>query len=92
MLPITQLSELPDISGIYKVMDASGHVIYIGQANNIRTRWQQGHHKLGDIIAECGVAAYISWVEIPGWLLNRAEHAAICFYNPKLNKRIAPVV
>jgi len=47
---------------------------------------------LSKIIAEYGIATYIDWVEVPGWLLNRAENAAISFYLPKLNSKIPPVV
>jgi excinuclease UvrABC nuclease subunit len=92
MLPITQLKFLPKISGIYKVLDAKGNVIYVGQAKNIHRRWRNGHHKLSEIIAECGAEANIDWAEIPEWLLNRAENAAICFYRPKLNSKTPPVV
>jgi excinuclease UvrABC nuclease subunit len=92
MLPITQLEFLPKISGIYKVLDANGNVIYVGQAKNIHSRWNNGHHKLSAIIAEYGIEAYIAWAEIPEWLLNRAENAAISFYQPKLNSKTPPVV
>ena len=92
MLPITELERLPKVSGIYKILDADGNVIYVGQAKNIHSRWNNGHHKLSEIIAEYGTAAYIDWVEIPEWLLNRAENATICFYKPKLNSKIPPVV
>jgi excinuclease UvrABC nuclease subunit len=92
MLSITNLQALPKASGIYKVVDAEGCVIYIGQAKNIHTRWNNGHHKLSDILAECGTNAFIQWVLVPGWLLNRAEFAAISFHQPKLNKKRPPVV
>jgi len=92
MLPIDKLEYLPKTSGIYKVLDANGNVIYVGQAKNIHSRWNNGHHKLSQIIAECGLAARIDWVEIPEWLLNRAENAAVSFYNPKLNSKMPPVV
>jgi len=91
-LPITQLNQLPKTSGLYKVTNAEGKVIYFGQAQNIHARWNQGHHKLSAILSECGAAAYIEWVEVPKWLLNRAEHAAIRFYQPKLNLKMPPVV
>ena len=92
MLPINQLDALPKISGIYRVLDAEGCVIYIGQARNIHERWNNGHHKLGKIIAEHGVDACIDWVCIPSWLLNRAENAAVSFYRPKFNAKTPPVV
>lgn len=92
MIPITELQNLPKISGIYKVIDADNNVLYIGQAKNIYCRWNNGHHKLGKIIAMCGANAYIICVQIPEWLLNRAENAAIAFYQPPLNKKTSPVV
>ncbi|MCC0176169.1 GIY-YIG nuclease family protein [Waterburya agarophytonicola K14] len=92
MTPITDLQSLPKISGIYKVIDADNNVLYIGQAKNIYLRWNNGHHKLGKIIARCGLDAYIVWVQIPEWLLNRAENAAIAFYQPPLNMKNSPIV
>ncbi|BAY41923.1 hypothetical protein NIES2111_63190 (plasmid) [Nostoc sp. NIES-2111] len=47
---------------------------------------------MSEIIAEYGTSAYIDWVEIPEWLLNRAENATICFYKPRLNSKIPPIV
>ncbi|WP_309734546.1 hypothetical protein [Chamaesiphon sp. OTE_75_metabat_556] len=92
MIEIRQLQYLPHISGIYRVIDANGITIYIGQSKNIHHRWNNGHHKLGEIIAVCGVNAYIDWTEVPQWLLNRAENAAICDYKPMLNAKKTPVV
>jgi excinuclease UvrABC nuclease subunit len=92
MIAISQLHELPKTSGIYRVMDAQGVTLYIGQAKNIHHRWNNGHHKLGEIIAICGIDAYITWVEVPEWLLNRAENAAVVFYKPQLNAKTPPIV
>ena len=92
MVPISQLRSLPRIGGIYKVFNGEGKVIYVGQAKNIYDRWNNGHNKLGEIIAECGLDAYIEWVEVPEWLLNRTESAAISFYQPKLNLKTPPIV
>jgi excinuclease UvrABC nuclease subunit len=92
MVSITNLKDLPAISGIYQVIDANNNVIYIGQAKNIYTRWNNGHHKMSNIMALCGVNAYIRWVEVPEWLLNRAENAAISFYLPLLNLKTPPTV
>ncbi|MFG6094427.1 hypothetical protein D0962_33270 [Leptolyngbyaceae cyanobacterium CCMR0082] len=92
MLPITQLNLLPEVSGVYKVLSATGEVLYVGQAQNIHKRWNKGHHKLHEIIAECGVSGFIQWIELPCWLLNRAENLAIRFYQPKLNQKTPPVV
>ena len=68
------------------------NVMYIGQAKNIYQRWNQGHHKIGKILKICGTDAYVSFVEVPEWLLNRAENAAISFYQPALNLKNPPVV
>jgi excinuclease UvrABC nuclease subunit len=92
MIAISNLQKLPSISGVYRVIDAKGIIIYIGQAKNIHHRWNNGHHKLGEIIAICGVNAYIDWIEVPEWLLNRAENAAVWDYKPKLNAKKPPVV
>ena len=80
MIPVTDLKSLPKISGIYKVV------------KNIYQRWNNGHHKLAQIIAVCGTNAYITWVQVPEWLLNRAENAAIAFYKPPLNMKNTPIV
>jgi excinuclease UvrABC nuclease subunit len=90
-ISIGKLDFLPEVSGVYRVLDANNNVIYVGQARNIRERWKN-HHKLKEIVALCGVDAYIDWVEIPEWLLNRVENTAVCFYQPKLNRKNPPVV
>ncbi len=92
MVPITQLDQLPPCSGIYRVLDNTGTVIYIGQAQNIQHRWQQGHHKISEILACCGTTARIDWVALPPWLLNRAEHAAVAYYQPRLNTKMPPIL
>jgi excinuclease UvrABC nuclease subunit len=92
MITIRQLHELPKTSGIYRVVDAQGITLYVGQAKNIHHRWKNGHHKLAEIIAICGVDACITWVEIPEWLLNRAENAAVFAYKPQLNAKTPPIV
>ena len=92
MLPISKLEFLPKMSGVYKVLDAEGNVIYVGQAKDIYSRWNNGHHKLGKIIAEYGTTVYIDWVFVPEWLLNRVENATISYYQPKLNLKNPPIV
>jgi excinuclease UvrABC nuclease subunit len=92
MLPITQLKDLPSCCGIYRVLDAKGKVIYVGQARNIHQRWNNGHHKIGEILAYCGTDAFIDYVELPVWLLNRAENVAVRHYSPVLNKNTPSIV
>ena len=92
IVTIDRIESLPQVSGIYKVLDANKKVLYIGQAKNIYLRWHKGHHKIAEILSMCGTNAYIEWVELPEWLLNRAENAAVCFYQPPLNSKTPPVV
>ncbi|KAI9134005.1 GIY-YIG nuclease family protein [Acaryochloris sp. CCMEE 5410] len=92
MISITQLDNLPTCGGIYRVLDGAGTVIYVGQAKNIHQRWQKGHHKISDILARCGTNAFIDWVQLPEWLLNRAENLAVRYYKPVLNKKMPPIV
>jgi excinuclease UvrABC nuclease subunit len=92
MIPITQLDKLPHCCGIYRVLDAQGTVIYVGKAQNIHQRWQRGYHKMSKILAHCGTAAFIDWVELPEWRLNRAEHVSVTYYRPSLNQKSSPIV
>lgn len=92
MLEITNLQELPHVSGVYKIINSQGQVVYIGQAKNINKRWKKGHHKLGEIIAKYGLNVYIEWVVVPEWLLNRVENTAISFYQPEFNSKKPPIV
>lgn len=92
MLSITQLGNLPTCGGIYRVLDQAGTVIYIGQARNIYQRWKRGHHKISEILTLCGTEAFIDWVELPEWLLNRAENLAVRYYQPVLNRKTPPIV
>jgi excinuclease UvrABC nuclease subunit len=70
----------------------NGSVIYVGQSQNIYQRWNGGHHKLAQLFMEYGQDIYICWVELPEWLLNRAENAAFEFYKPVLNLRKPSIV
>ncbi len=93
MLPLSKLSELPTSSGIYLVESGFGTILYVGQAQNIRARWLKGHHKFAVLAARDDfLSIRIRWVNIPKWLLNRAENAAVSHYQPVLNKRMPPVV
>lgn len=93
MLPFSRLQDLPAVSGIYLVLGGDGRVIYVGQSKNIRQRWKQGHHKMTELLARDDFSVIqIRWVQLPCWLLNRAENAAIGFYQPALNGPMPPVV
>jgi len=92
VVPLDHLSQLPQTSGIYLVHDQAGSVVYVGQSQNIYQRWNGGHHKLSELFAKYGKDAYIRWVELPEWLLNRAENAAYEFYKPAFNLKSPPIV
>jgi excinuclease UvrABC nuclease subunit len=92
VIPICNLQDLPKTSGVYRVVDADGITIYVGQAKNIYNRWNNGHHKLSKIINLCGTNAFIEWVELPEDLLNRDESMLIDHFKPKLNLRKVPIV
>jgi excinuclease UvrABC nuclease subunit len=86
------LTALPQTSGIYLVLNQEDTVVYVGQSQNIYQRWNGGHHKLAQLLARYGTNLYIRWVELPLWLLNRAENAAVDFYQPEFNQKQPPVV
>ncbi|MEY3298874.1 MAG: hypothetical protein RLZZ597_2134 [Cyanobacteriota bacterium] len=83
---------MPQTSGIYLVLNQEDTVVYVGQSQNIYQRWNGGHHKLAQLLARYGTNLYIRWVELPLWLLNRAENAAVDFYQPEFNQKQPPVV
>jgi len=86
------LTALPQKGGLYLVCTQDGTVVYVGQSQNIYQRWNGGHHKLAQLLEAYGTNLYISWVELPDWLLNRAENAAFDFYQPQFNLKQPPVV
>ena len=43
ILPLSDHKEFPEASGVYKVRDCSGQVIYIGKALDFKQRWKRGH-------------------------------------------------
>ncbi|MEO0803132.1 MAG: GIY-YIG nuclease family protein [Cyanobacteria bacterium J06642_2] len=89
---ICNINLLPKASGIYKVRDPLGEVVYVGQSINIYQRWKNGHEKFPIIIERYGLESTIEWTLIPRWLLNRAENAAVAFHEPELNARTPSVV
>jgi excinuclease UvrABC nuclease subunit len=89
---ITNINQLPKICGIYKVIDSQGTVIYVGQSKNIYKRWNDGHQVLPKILKNYQEISgiYIECIEIPEFLLNRAENLAIKFHQPWLNQKLPP--
>jgi hypothetical protein len=79
------LSQLPSISAIYRVWH-QGQVIYMGQTNNLKKRWQ-AHHILPKLLLKYGTDWTIDWVEIDPSNLNRAEAFAYRFFKPEFNQK-----
>jgi hypothetical protein len=79
------LSQLPPISAIYRVWHHD-RIIYVGQARNLKKRWQK-HHILAKIIYKYGIDWTIDWIEIEPSNLNRAEAFAYRTFKPELNKK-----
>ncbi|HEY9640252.1 MAG TPA: GIY-YIG nuclease family protein [Coleofasciculaceae cyanobacterium] len=49
-VPFTARNNLPDLSGIYAVIDSAGEVWYVGKASNLKTRWGgRSHHRYGQL-------------------------------------------
>jgi hypothetical protein len=77
---------LPEYSGIYYVVDASNTVWYIGQAQNIRKRWQgKSHHRIHQLIYQKNQDFRIFCEPVPVKQLSDVETARISAYRPHLN-------
>ena len=90
IISIRSIDNLPEVSGIYKVIDfrSNKQVIYVGQSKNIRNRWEK-HEKLTKFLCD-GYdldSLFIEWIEVLEENLNSAESLAIRFYKPKYNKK-----
>ena len=86
MIKSSQLSELPPISGIYRVWHQES-IVYVGQAKNLKHRWVNGHHIQQELLRCYGADWTIDWVEISPNNLVRAEAYAYRVFQPKLNKK-----
>jgi hypothetical protein len=89
-LPFVRLSELsflPETAGLYFLIDDTESIAYIGESQNIKTRWRS-HHLRHDLPRELDVARRwrVSWLECEGAeeRLTR-EHRLIACLRPRLN-------
>lgn len=84
---IAQKDQLPNVPGIYFVME-DGHVIYIGLSKkSILRRWWT-HEKLKDLRARKGEIK-IAWLECRAIeLLPLMESTFIGYFNPELNQTV----
>ncbi|MEB3188995.1 MAG: hypothetical protein VKL42_01465 [Snowella sp.] len=78
---------LPEYSGIYYVLDENQTVWYIGQAKNIRKRWQgKAHHRIYQLESQKKYHFYIYYEAVNASELNNVEKQRIQQYDPHLNK------
>jgi hypothetical protein len=77
---------LPEYSGIYYVLDESNNVWYIGQAKNIRKRWQgKSHHRIYQLEAQKKKHFTIYYEQVAESQLDSIEKQRIENYHPHLN-------
>ncbi|GAB4525998.1 MAG: hypothetical protein Tsb0014_05880 [Pleurocapsa sp.] len=77
---------LPENSGIYYVLDEDKLVWYIGQAKNLRKRWQgKNHHRFYQLEIQSKKKFTIYWEQIQESRLNQLEKQRIEKYHPHLN-------
>jgi len=89
---------LPEYSGIYYVLDESNNVWYIGQAKNIRKRWQgKSHHRIYQLEVQKKKHFSIYYEQVSESQLGSIEKQRIEKYHPHLNsspvktKKVRPV-
>jgi hypothetical protein len=89
---------LPEYSGIYYVVDESNNVWYIGQAKNIRKRWQgKSHHRIYQLEVQKKKHFTIYYEQVSEFQLGSIEKQRIDKYHPHLNfspvktKKVRPV-
>jgi hypothetical protein len=77
---------LPEYSGIYYVLDGTQKIWYIGQAKNIRKRWQgKAHHRIYQLEAQTKNYFTIYYEPVSESQLNNVEKQRIEKYHPHLN-------
>jgi hypothetical protein len=81
--------KLPECSGIYFAI-ARDRVLYVGQAKNLRNRWQNHHrsHQLEGVNKKSEVKLF--WLECHEHQLNALESEYIDYYCPTLNQTKVP--
>lgn len=77
---------LPEYSGIYYVLDETNKIWYIGQAKNIRKRWQgKTHHRIYQLEAQKKKHFTIYYEQVSVSQLDSIEKQRIEKYHPHLN-------
>ncbi|MBD1876986.1 GIY-YIG nuclease family protein [Nodosilinea sp. FACHB-131] len=93
-LPLCDRKQLPEYPAIYFVLDANQRVLYIGQANNLRTRWQgQTHHRLNQLQDYHRKSpVFLTWIDYTNRpeQLDEDEALFIEQFHPLLNQTRVP--
>ncbi|MBD1813854.1 hypothetical protein NDA07_08615 [Microcoleus vaginatus DQ-U2] len=77
---------LPELSGIYYVIDENFIIWYIGKAKNLRTRWAgDSHHRLDQLQKQRKKLFTIYYELVPESLLDATEQERIEQHSPQLN-------
>lgn len=77
---------LPECSGIYYVVDQNNVIIYIGQAKNLKKRWQgNSHHRINQLKATRKREFHLYYEKVSESQLDQIEKSLIQKYQPELN-------
>lgn len=77
---------LPELSGIYYVIDEKFIIWYIGKAKNLRARWAgDSHHRLDQLQKQRKKLFTIYYELVPESLLDATEQQRIEQHSPQLN-------
>jgi hypothetical protein len=78
---------LPSISGIYYVVDENNLIWYIGQAQNLYSRWRgNSHHRLFQLLSQKKKKFQIYYKAVVTDVLDEIERSEIIKYSPHLNQ------
>lgn len=83
-LPLSDKRLLPQVSGVYFVLDVNDVILYIGQSGNVRSRWT-AHDQLNALRE--AVRPRIHWCECEAGERIEAEDGCIYRFRPALNLR-----
>ena len=77
---------LPEVAGIYYVIDENNNVWYIGKAKNLCKRWQgKSHHRIYQLQAQKKKHFTIYYEQVSESQLDDIEKQRIAKYHPHLN-------
>ena len=84
-LKLSELNQLPSCTAIYFAIDANDRILYVGKADNLRSRWQNHHrkHQLQEISEICPIR--IAWLPWNCEGVMEAEKFFIQTHQPLLN-------